>query len=192
MSKRKPKEDCAVEKDKLEVTKECEECGKRIKNAKKALLCKCKVILFCDHACLASSDHFGSCQERMKPVKIDMEAFTKAAKSTNFATGTSGSRLKKKLDSVKTKHPDDMKRLAEEGNPFAAYMIGCSYSLRTATALEGDETKPAISFMMSPKDLKKSVGETDEEAIKWFLIAEGMDSLAAKLWADNGLKTDSR
>ena len=194
----KPKEDRAVEKDKLEVTKECDECGKRIKNAKKALLCKCKVILFCSHSCLASSDHFESCQERMKPVKFDMETFTKAAKSSNFAVSTAGSRLKEKLNSVKIKHPDDMRRLAEEGNPFAAYMIGCSYSLRTATALEGNETKPAISFMMSPKDLKKSVGETDEEAIKWFLIAarggmpEGMDSLAAKLWADNGLKTDSR
>ena len=41
-----------------------------------------------------------------------------------------------------------------------------------------------------------SVAEADEEAIKWFLIAakwglaEGMNSLARKLWADNGLKTD--
>ena len=52
------------------------------------------------------------------------------------------------------------------------------------------------SFVLSPKDLEMSVAEADEEAIKWFLIAakwglaEGMNSLARKLWADNGLKTD--
>merc|ERR1712110_120726 len=63
---------------------------------------------------------------------------------------------------------------------------------------DSEPTKKALSFMMSKKDLKKSVGETDEEAIKWFLIAarggmaDGMDSLACKLWADNGLKTDRR
>ena len=82
--------------------------------------------------------------------------------------------------------------------------------MRTATTLDRNKTKPGISFVdgnetksgirsfMSVKELKKSVGETDEEAIKWFLIAarggmaEGMDSLASKLWADNGLRTDHR
>ena len=195
-SKRKPKEDRAVEKDKLDVTKECEECGKRIKNAKKALLCKCKVLLFCSHSCLASSDHFESCQERMKPVKMSLETLAKAAEGQNFSPSTR--RLEEKLDTLKIKRPGDIRRLAEAGNPLAAYMIGCSYSLRTATVVEGNETKSALSFMMSPEDLKKSVGETDEEAIKWFLIAakggmaEGMYSLASKLWADNGLKIDSR
>ena len=41
--------DRIVEKGKLEITRECNECGKKIKKAKKALQCKCKVVLFCTH-----------------------------------------------------------------------------------------------------------------------------------------------
>ena len=194
--KKKPSQNRTVEKDKLEVTKECGECGKRIKNVKKALLCKCKVVLYCSHSCLGSSDHFGSCQERMKPVQVSLDALKETFESPFLSA--QASQVKERIDSLKIKHPDDMRRLAEEGNPMAAYIIGSSYSLRTASALEGNEAKKALSFMMSKKDLKKSVGETDEEAIKWFLIAaragmaDGMDSLACKLWADNGLKTDRR
>jgi len=188
--KKKPKQNRTVEKDKLEVTKECGECGKRIKNVKKALLCKCKVVLYCTHSCLASSDHFGNCQERMKPVELSLDALKETFEGPLLSALTS--QIQEKMGSLKITHPGDVRRLAEEGNPIAAYMIGSSYSTRIATA------EKALSSLMSKKDLKKSVGETDEEAIKWFLIAakggmaDGMESLACKLWADNGLKTDRR
>ena len=41
-----------VDLEKLELRKECGECGKMIKDAKKALQCKCKVVLFCSHTCV--------------------------------------------------------------------------------------------------------------------------------------------
>ena len=52
----------AVDKDKLEMTKECLECEKRIKDVKKAVPCNCKLALFCSNTCLEMSDHFAGCK----------------------------------------------------------------------------------------------------------------------------------
>ena len=180
----------------MEVTKECAECGKRIKNAKKALMCKCKVVLFCTHSCLGSSDHFASCGERDPPVKIKLNDALRVLpdikeaiqKGQNMSLKSTVS----KLDVLKDVHPDEILGMAERGHPVAAGMIGCSYSIRATVGGKG-RGRAAPSIVMPSRDLKKSVGETDEEAIKWFMIAakgglsEGMHSLASKLWAENRL-----
>ena len=194
--KKKPHGNRTVDKEKLEVSKECAECGKRIKNAKKALMCRCKVILFCTHSCLGSSDHFTGCGERDPPVKIDVDQMLRAGAAIKDGPNKTLKRTKSKLSVLDDVHPDKILEMAKDGHPVAAWMVGCSYSLRTTVGEEG-RGGAALGFMMPVRDLKKSVGETDE-AIRWFLVAakggmsEGMQSLAAKLWADNGLKVDTR
>ena len=55
-----------------------------------------------------------------------------------------------------------------------------------------------MSWILRPLHRLWGQRSSGEEAIKWFLIAanggmsEGMQSLAGKLWADNGLKVDTR
>ena len=199
--KRKPDGNRALVKDKLELSKECRECGKNIKNAKKALLCKCKIFFFCDTACLASSDHFTACTEKEPPTKFELKPFIQALSNKAGDTKqkpnmvTLNRKLEGFMDTVD--HPDQIRTLAMADDPMAAWLVGTSYSNRIAMVAEGNKNVPHF-HMMPASDLEKSVGETDEQAIKWFEIAakgglpQGMASLACKLWAENGLKTDKR
>ena len=171
----------AVDKDKLEMTKECLECEKRIKDVKKAVPCNCKLALFCSNTCLEMSDHFAGCKgiTFQDPPSRDFNA--------------SEISLLMKLKSLREGDPEELRRLAEAGNPEAAYLIGCYHSMRTESPLEAGGNR---SSSLPPKE--KSLAETEEEAIKWFLIAakgglpDGMRSVGDKLWGDKGLKTDRR
>ena len=171
VEKEKPHGNRKRDKEKLEVTKECGECGKTIKNAKKALMCKCKVILFCTHTCLGSSDHFTGCGGRDPPVKIKPNQMLRLGDAITEVQNKHLRRTKSKLSELNSVHPDEILKMAERGHPVAAWMIGCSYSLRATTlgvkGLDGAD----LGIMMPVKGLKRSEGETDEEAIKWFLIA---------------------
>ena len=171
----------AVDKDKLELTKECVECEKRIKDVKKGLPCKCKLALFCSNTCMEMSDHFAGCKgiTFQDPPLMDFN--------------DSEISLLMKLKSLREGDPEELRRLAEEGNPEAAYLMGCYHSMRTASPLEAGRNQ---SSLLPPEE--KSLAETEEEAIKWFLIAakgglpDGMRSVGNKLWGDKGLKTDRR
>ena len=58
-----------MDKGQLELTKECEESGARLKDAKKKLFsaCECKVVLFfCGNTCQGLSDHFAACKEKIE------------------------------------------------------------------------------------------------------------------------------
>ena len=113
----------AVAKDKLELTKECVECEKRIKDVKKAFPCNCKLVLFCSHTCLGLSDHFADC-----------EGITFKDPPSRDFNGSEIS-LFMKLKSLREGDPEELRRLAEEGNPEAAYLIGCYHSMRTASSM---------------------------------------------------------
>ena len=102
----------------------------------------------------------------------------------------------------------EVEKLAKDGDPVAAWYIGCSFSNRIATCAQGKRvtskqgksvTLPEQDFGGMPKDfLKKSVGETDEIALKYFEIAakgdlrEGMLSLANKIFTTKSLEIDQR
>ena len=183
----------------LQVSRECGECSKPIKKAKKALKCKCKVVLFCSHICIAASDHVSACGGKSPTVKIpeNSSGLKELVGKLKKDLPADAPHLLDKLKGVKVKHLSDLRRLAEEGDPVAAYMIGCSFSLRLTLA--GKTNKIATCGAMMPLEgFEQSVGETDKEAIKWFLksaeggMAEGMLSLAYKIWANNGLKCDDR
>ena len=181
------------------MSRECGECSKPIKKAKKALKCKCKVVLFCSHNCIAASDHVSACGGKSPAVKIpkNSSALKELVGKLKKDLPADAPFLLDKLRGVNVKHLSDLRRLAEEGDPVAAYMIGCSFSLRMTLA--GKTNKIATCGAMMPfEGFEQSVGETDEEAIKWFLksaeggMPEGMLSLAHKIWANNGLKCDDR
>ena len=73
-------------------------------------------------------------------------------------------RLEEKLKPLHSgeRDPENLRRLAEEGKPEAAYTIGCLFSMRIAPQIESGK-KP--SSLLSPDDLlEKSVAETDEES----------------------------
>ena len=79
---------------------------------------------------------------------------------------------------LREEDPEELRRKAEGGHPEAAYLLGCHHAMRIASRFEaGFERNP--SFFSSTR----SIAETDEEAIKWFLIAakgglaEGMKSV---------------
>ena len=92
----------------------------------------------------------------------------------------------------KLKSLDDIQKLADSGDPWAAYTIGSAYSSRMAA----NKKQVDCPLYMPFKDLEKSVTETDEIAMKWFQIAakgglpDGMISLAHKIYGNHGLKTD--
>jgi len=189
------KEERGIGKDDLFIMKECANCSKKIKKTKKAMMCKCKEVLYCSYDCKQGAEH--GCQDRMKPAKFTMNEMKDSL--NNFIETKEMKRVTEmKRELVKKcKTAKDMMKFAESGDPVAAWLVGCGYSVRIASSA-GDSTKSPVPFYMSVKDLEKSVTETDEIAMKWFLIAaeaglpEGMMSLAHKMFASNGLTTDSR
>ena len=103
--------DRTVDKDKLELTKECVECEKRIKDVKKGLPCKCKLALFCSNTCMEMSDHFAGCKgiTFQDPPLMDFN--------------NSEITLLMKLKSLREGDPEELRRLAEEGNPGLPYWL---------------------------------------------------------------------
>ena len=93
---------------------------------------------------------------------VDLENLMKGPKGPREAAFSR--RLEEKLKPLQSgeRDPENLRRLAEEGKPEAAYTIGCLFSMRIAPQIESGE-KP--SSLLSPDDLlEKSVAETDEES----------------------------
>ena len=186
-----------VGKDELIVVKECVECRKKIRKAKKEFMCKCKKVLYCSFDCKQASRH--ECRVG-EPSKFSMVKFASRIKEIGDEQGEKdkNKELMKKYKSV-----EEMEKVAESEDPWDAFLIGVSYSERIAR-----QSKKSPFPIMPVKYLDKSVAETDEIAIKWLQIAaeggikDAMIALAHKISAGNlqiftylegnGLKADSR
>jgi len=182
-----------IGKDAMMIEKECAECRKKIKKVKKGFVCKCKKVLHCSYDCQQASQH--QCQGRT-PWRLSFKEFQSRLEERRENKDAKDDMVKEGME--KYKSLEDMERLAKSGDPFTAYMIGVSYSQRIACSAGGDSKKSPVPIYMPEKYLEKSTTETDEIAMKWFQIAaeggiaNGMISLAHKIYSSNGLKTDSR
>jgi len=187
-----------LQKGCLEIIKECDFCQKTIKKSKKPLICKCKETFFCSHDCQQTSPHFKYCQKRMSPVKIRLNDMIATANRSTAEEDEEETRHVREIISdlyQRAEHPGGIERLAKEGDPVAAWHVGCGFSNRIAASA----TMRSINAGCMPKEyLKKSFGETDEIAIKYFEVSakgglkEGMFSLAHKMFQTSSLKIDQR
>ena len=192
------KEKIILSKYQIEVTKECDSCEKKIKQSRPPLLCHCIERYFCSDSCQQNSIHFGECKGRMKPVKIAIDDFLPSHMINTGKDEDEEERgVREKICDLfqRAGDPSQIKRMAKEGDPVAAWNIGCGFSNRIATSFKNRLVNPAC---MPKSYLKKSVGETDEIAIKYFEIAakgglrEGQLSLANKIFHASSLKIDQR
>ena len=104
------------------------------------------MLLFCSHRSVGLSDHVSTCGGNGPAVKVPVDSAAMKewiAKLEKYAPF-----LLDKLKSVKIRTPKDLKRLAEEGDPVAAYMIGCSFPLRWA--LTGKQNKKGGGLQLNP------------------------------------------
>ena len=136
------KEVRGIGKDVMVVVKECAECSKKIKKAKKAFVCKCKEVLHCSYDCKQASQH--ECQGGRKPWFMSLEELGSRIKDTKDErekfnpNGT---------DLAKYKSLDDMVKKAESGDPATAYQIGVSYSLRISCSVGNSKKSPIPIYM---------------------------------------------
>ena len=124
-------------KDQNEVTKECDFCEKKVKQSRPPLVCHCKERYYCSENCQQNSTHFEECEGRMKPVKIAMADLLPNHGSN---TGEDENEEERGVRDIikdlfqRAGDPSEIERMAKEGDPVAAWNIGCGFSNRIATS----------------------------------------------------------
>ena len=152
------KEERGIGKDDLLIMKECAKCSKKIKKLKKALMCKCKEVLYCSFDCKEGAEH--GCRDRMKPAQFTMNEMKDSL--NNYKETKESRRVSEMTRKLvkKCKTAKDMLTFAESGDPVAAWLVGCGYSVHIDSSVGGDSNKSPVPFSMCVKDLEKSVTET--------------------------------
>ena len=190
-----------VEKDEIRTIRSCHLCDKVIKKTrtnKKPFPCKCKKVLFCSNKCKQSSPHFSNCETRSEPFEVSLKDLVASVNDNDRDVEDEETvEMREKFEDLlkRAKDPKKIEKLAIEGDPVAAWHIGCSFSNRIATS---SDVREVIPIFMPKEYLKESVDVTDEMAIKFFEIAakggykQGSFSLAHKIFKAKSLNIDQR